>query len=179
MKQRNTLFNFFNNEVKIFRKFNTTLKIIKAKNTCFFLFFSKNIEDRLNFHNSFFKYTTRVSKRLYLNFFYNFFVIQWCHIIFKGKSYRIKPFKSFNKFTFNFGYSHWTKLKFSKIWKFFRRRRQKYVVFTLRQTQFELFKFIFPYIRMMNRYTLRGLRLKKQPIKRRFGKISQHVSILH
>jgi hypothetical protein len=31
----------------------------------------------------------------------------------------------------------------------------------------------------MNCYTLRGLRLKKQFVIRRFGKISQHISKLH
>ena len=35
------------------------------------------------------------------------------------------------------------------------------------------------YIKEINRYTLRGLRVKKQKLKKRFGKISQMVSSLH
>jgi hypothetical protein len=43
----------------------------------------------------------------------------------------------------------------------------------------QFFKRLLPKVRVYNPYTMRGLRLKKQAIIRRFGKISQHVSILH
>ena len=44
---------------------------------------------------------------------------------------------------------------------------------------FDLYSQIFPNIKLINRYTKRGLRFKRQAIIRRFGKISQHISSLH
>ena len=114
-----------------------------------------------------------------LKWWKNFFYIQWARINFRGKSYRVRNFCKNNKFTFNFGYSHWTKLKLFANWFFFKKRRQNFLIFTYSLTDFMFFKRFFPYIRFYNCYTKRGLRLKKQPIIRRFGKISQHISSLH
>lgn len=112
-------------------------------------------------------------------YFYSLFFIQWAHLSYRGKSYRVRNFCNFNKFTFSLGYSHWTKLKLLSNWAFFKRRRQRFVIYTFKLKDMFFFKRFFPHIRFYNCYTMRGLRLKKQPIIRRFGKISQHISILH
>lgn len=64
-------------------------------------------------------------------------------------------------------------------WAFFKRRRQRYIVYTKLLKDFLFFSRFLPNIRRYNCYTMRGLRLRKQAIIRRFGKISQHISILH
>ena len=89
-------------------------------------------------------------------------------------------FKKSNKFTLNFGHSHWCKLWYNiNFFKFFKIRRQNYVVlFNSRWDEFYL-KFLFSKIRIYNRYTKRGIKLKKTPYIRRFGKISQVNSSLH
>ncbi len=180
MLQTNSIFNYFNSTNLILKIHNIYLFIITAKNTNFFIpvLNNKNF-DTVNLHSNNYQIKKKLNKNLSLNFFYSYFNIQWCHIGFKGKSYRIRAFNKSNKFTFNFGYSHWTKLKLEKHWKIFRKRRQRFYILGYFKKSFQLFKFFFRYIRIINRYTLRGLRLAKQPIKRRFGKISQHISSLH
>lgn len=100
-------------------------------------------------------------------------------VVFKGKGFRVKIFRNKRKVTFNFGHSHWTKLKVGFFWFFYKLRRQSYVFITFDLENDQEFKKILPNIRIMNRYTQRGLRLKKQSIKKRFGKISQYISSLH
>lgn len=136
----------------------------------------KKYFDNLNFCESFFK---KNNKRLSLSFFKKYFSTQWTRVVFRGKSYRVKCFKSIKKFTFNFGYSHWSKFKGNDYWSIFRKRRQNYLIFTYNSLSMQFFKRLLPRVRVYNPYTMRGLRLKKQAIIRRFGKISQHVSILH
>lgn len=123
--------------------------------------------------------STLYSDRL-LTFFYNYWLPVWTRVIFRGKSYRIRNFKTFKKITFNFGHSHWTKFKFfHQDWSFFKRKRQSYVLISWNTQFLAIFKQILPHVRTMNKYTKRGLRLKQQPFVRRFGKISQMVSSLH
>lgn len=133
--------------------------------------------DKLNNVKSGYKFSKTYSSLL--KWWKNFFFIQWARIAFRGKSYRVRNFCKNNKFTFNFGYSHWTKLKLFENWFFFKKKRQNYLIFTYDLVDFLFFKRFFPYIRFYNCYTRRGLRLKRQPIIRRFGKISQHISSLH
>ena len=62
---------------------------------------------------------------------------------------------------------------------FYKLGRQNYLVFyKTRSQQFDLFN-IFSNIRKMNKYTKRGIRIKKLPYIRRFGKISQVNSSSH
>lgn len=113
-----------------------------------------------------------------INYIYNF--INTCgRIVFKGKGYRVRIFKKNKKITLNFGHSHWTKLKAYKNWSFFKLRRQSYVFFGVNYLHFLKFSKELSLVRIMNRYTQRGLRMKKQSIKKRFGKISQYISSLH
>ena len=106
-------------------------------------------------------------------------VMCWRRLIFKGKGFRVRIFRYNKKITLNFGYSHWTKIKFIYNWDFFKLYRQNYLSFCNSWQDFSSFELFFPHIKPMNRYTLRGLRFKKQVIKRRFGKISQYISSLH
>lgn len=120
------------------------------------------------------------TKSIYLyKFLVTSLIVVWGRIIFRGKGFRIRNFQKDLKLTFNFGHSHWTRIKFYKKWFFWKIKRQSYVVLTYNLKYWENFKLFFPSIRVINRYTKRGLRLKRQPIIRRFGKISQYVSSLH
>lgn len=130
-----------------------------------------------NIHTS--KAFTYLQWKSYKNYIVNSFIVVWTRVIFKGKGYRIRNFKLNNKLTFNFGHSHWTKIKFIKYWFFFKRKRQNYLIFTLYNRDMLKFRQELPHIRLLNRYTKRGLRLKIQCIVRRFGKISQYISSLH
>lgn len=99
--------------------------------------------------------------------------------MFKGKGYRVKKFKRITYHLF-FGHSHVTKLHFySKNFKFLKRRRQLHNFLCLNRLEYRCFSLCLPNIKLINRYTKRGLRFKKQFIKKRFGKISQHISIMH
>ena len=117
-----------------------------------------------------------ISHKYYVSTFVYFF----SRIIWRGKAYRVRLFKINNKFTFNFGYSHWTKLLYdSTQFLFYKLGRQNYLVFYhTREHQNQLFS-LFSNIRKMNKYTKRGIRVKKLPYIRRFGKISQVNSSSH
>lgn len=108
------------------------------------------------------------------------FITFYLRIIWRGKAYRVRLFKKNQKFTLNFGHSHWCKLWYNiNFFKFFKIKRQNYVVlFNSRWDDFYL-KFLFTKIRIYNKYTRRGIKLKKTPYVRRFGKISQVNSSLH
>lgn len=108
-----------------------------------------------------------------------FLVFKIFRVVFRGKGFRVKIFRKKKKITLNFGHSHWTKLKFYKSWYFFKLRRQNYIFFSHNLYDLDFFYKTISTIRILNRYTQRGLRLKKQEIKRRFGKISQYISSLH
>lgn len=181
MLQRNSFFNYFNQVIYI-KKLNSII-ISKLSLNNAFIYFSLPVRtywDIYNYNATFIKNSPAgLYKGISKTFFYNNFFIKWARVVFKGKSYRIRNFKHNNKFTFNFGYSHWTKLKLLSNWQCFKRKRQNHMVFTYSLKDYNYFRRFLPYIRFMNCYTLRGLRLKKQFIIRRFGKISQHVSSLH
>ena len=150
----------------------------KTNNAYIFLFTPQNIFfDYLNTFQTFFNKKINTTNKI--TFSKKYLTTHWTRIAFRGKSYRVRCLKSINKFTFNLGYSHWTKFKANKSWALFRKRRQRYIVFSYNLLNMQFFKRILPTIRNYNPYTMRGLRLRKQPIIRRFGKISQHVSILH
>lgn len=113
-------------------------------------------------------------------FFLKSFSIHWVRLSFKGKGFRVRKFKKLNKMTLNFGHSHWTKLKL-KFKKYYIKkiRRQNYILNFSNYKYLKYFTKTIKFIKLLNVYTKRGLRLKKQFIKRRFGKISQVVSSLH
>lgn len=101
-------------------------------------------------------------------------------VSFRGKGYRLRKFKTFNKVTLNFGHSHWAKLAIVSDLYFFKKlRRQNYLCFVKGYDFYKYLKLDMKTFKSLNVYTKRGLRLKKQFIKKRFGKISQVVSSLH
>ena len=117
---------------------------------------------------------------LWKNYFTYTFILYFLRIIWRGKAYRVRLFKKHQKFTFNFGHSHWYKMIYFKTkLEFFRLRRQNYIVFIQNRFDLKRVKAFFNGIRTYNKYTRRGIRLKKSPYIRRFGKISQVNSILH
>lgn len=112
-------------------------------------------------------------------FFLKSFSIHWFRVSFKGKGYRLRKFKESKKITFNFGHSHWTKILISGEYFFKKLKRQNYICLTKYYILTKFFKKYIKRIKKLNSYTKRGLRLKKQFIQKRFGKISQVVSSLH
>lgn len=114
------------------------------------------------------------------NYYIYSIVILWLKLIFRGKGYRMRRFKGFNKLTFNFGRSHWTKYMYNRDFFFTKKfRRQKIMCFIRFSADAKLIADELNSVKPLNIYTKRGLRWKKQPISRRFGKISQVVSLLH
>lgn len=106
--------------------------------------------------------------------------MHWFRVSFRGKGYRLRKFRTHNKVTLNFGHSHWAKLALqSSIFFFKKLRRQNYLCFAKNYFFYKSLKNNIKFFKKLNTYTKRGLRLKKQFIKKRFGKISQVVSSLH
>lgn len=155
--------------IKIFNK-NIEKVVLKKINNIFFIL--------LNYNQNFYKNTHIIKK--YEDYFSNSFIIYFLRIIWKGKAFRVRYFKKNNKFTLNFGYSHWLKLLFSPdIFKFIKLKRQNYLVlFENYKNIWKLQKF-FNNLKKMNKYTKRGIRVKNTPYIKRFGKISQVNSSSH
>lgn len=126
---------------------------------------------------------TNIKNKNYQTYLYNFFkssfIIMWTRVVFRGKGFRTRNFQKELKLTFNFGHSHWDKVKFYRWFFFFKLKRQNYLILSVLLEKLYLFEWLLSRVRVINRYTNRGLRIKKQPIIRRFGKISQVVSLLH
>lgn len=106
--------------------------------------------------------------------------VHWLRVSFRGKGYRLRKFKKTNKVTLNFGHSHWAKIALVNNIYFFKKiRRQNYICVMKGYYFYKTFKKNIKTFKKLNSYTKRGLRLKKQYIQKRFGKISQVVSSLH
>lgn len=118
--------------------------------------------------------------KLFYKHLAHLFIFFWFKLTFRGKGFRVRKFLKNKKITFNFGRSHWTKLKINQgVFKIMKIRRQNYI---WRSSSFYSIYWIQQIIRRVkpiNRYTKRGLRIKKEFIKKRFGKISQMISSLH
>lgn len=118
--------------------------------------------------------------KIFNKFILKTYSIHWMRVSFKGKGYRLRKFKNLNKITLNFGHSHWSKIAFDLNSFFFKKlKRQNYLCFSKDYFLYKNFRLSIKNYKKLNCYTKRGLRLKKQYIKRRFGKISQVVSSLH
>lgn len=130
-----------------------------------------------------FSSTYDAQKQQHLNslngFFLKSFSSHWARVVFRGKGFRLRKFKACNKLTLNFGHSHWAKVVLSLNYFFRKLKRQNYITLFSHYSEVRVFRSIIKQIKPLNVYTKRGLRLKKQFIKRRFGKISQVVSSLH
>lgn len=130
--------------------------------------------------NLFYLKNNYVSLAQFNTFLLKSFSIHWIRVVFRGKGFRLRKFKHLNKLTLNFGHSHWTKVGLDFDNFFFKKiKRQNYLCIIKKYSQLKNFKKKIKFIKSLNMYTKRGLRLKKQFIRRRFGKISQVVSSLH
>lgn len=182
MLQTSTFINYYNRGFRCYyhAQTNQLYWILLTRGlTLSFISQPLNNIDFFNLHSSAYRWAETVTAITPLPRIISLFLMQWAKLAFRGKSFRVRNFCKNNKFTFNFGYSHWTKLKLAPRWGFFKRKRQRYLIFTFFYKDFCCFKRFFPTIKRYNCYTMRGLRFKKQAIIKRFGKLSQHISSLH
>jgi len=131
----------------------------------------------LNYKQKYYK--DKVFSAKLKKYFIHTYVIFFFRIIWRGKAYRVRFFKKYNKFTFNFGHSHWNKLIYSPEYTFLKLGRQNYIIIFKTRLQKNYVIKTFNNLRTMNKYTKRGIRIKQSPYIRRFGKISQVNSSLH
>lgn len=109
----------------------------------------------------------------------------WTRFMFRGKAFRLRYYKKLNRFFFNLGFSHVTRLFLGPAFLGARkprpreRTRQRYAIFSYNFYQITMLQAHTRVVKPYNVYTQRGLRLRAQGIGRRFGKISQHISSLH
>lgn len=130
--------------------------------------------------NNFYDKFNRKDMLSFNKFFLKSYSIHWMRVSFRGKGYRLRKFRRYNKVTLNFGHSHWARIALQTESFFFKKlRRQNYLCLAKTYQFYKSIKDGFKLFKKLNMYTKRGLRLKKQFIKRRFGKVSQVVSSLH
>jgi hypothetical protein len=97
---------------------------------------------------------------------------------YRGKGFKVKKFNKLSKITFRLGKSHWTKVLYNKrVMQVKRTKKNTYCCVTIKNKTFNDFKNLIFKIKGINRYTKRGLRLTRQLVKKRFGKISQASSV--
>ena len=129
--------------------------------------------------NSGYVYQNQHLLKKFNRFFLKSFSIHWVRVSFRGKGYRLRKFKKFNRLTLNFGHSHWTRLILTESFFFKKIKRQNYICLINSFYKLNCLKHYIKFIKKLNSYTKRGLRLRRQFIRKRFGKISQVVSSLH
>lgn len=120
---------------------------------------------RLDLNYSF----NRVNK--YLKTFEIYFFIK---IKFKGKGFKIKFNKKLKLIKFYFGRSHITFVKLKKI-KLKKITKYKFLLKSLNLAKLKKNSSKITYIKPVNLYTLRGIRISRQFIKKRKGKKSSYM----
>jgi len=155
------------------------LKTIKFANFEYNLIIYKEINNIFTYLLNFNKKSLYNNKHYFINYFINSFIIFYFRIIWRGKAYRVRFFKKYNKFTLNFGHSHWCKIMYiPDYFQFLKIKRQNYVIVYSNQQEKKFIEYFFNNIRVFNKYTKRGMKIKQTPLIRRFGKISQVNSLL-
>lgn len=97
---------------------------------------------------------------------------------YRGKGFKIKKFNKLSKITFKMGKSHWTKALFNKkVITVKRTKKNTYTCITIKNKGLDGLGHILMRAKGVNKYTKRGVRLTRQRIKKRFGKISQASSV--
>lgn len=173
-KYKKTIINFFIFTKNSYTPFKKHLHTTNYSFTADYLFY--NFFDSYN-NISIYKNYIKKSYKLLWYQLQTIILIYWKRVVFKGKGFRMRKFKNSRKLTFNFGHSHWTKLRLKTFFILFKRKkRQSQYFFCYYKLLFEQICLLIMNLRRINKYTKRGLRLKKQPIIRRFGKISQMLS---
>lgn len=182
-QQEQTVNNFFNLSTIGFKEKNFFKINPQWPNKLLVLPIGGQVTDILNYEASSILFKNSPKERLYdLTVFLK---PHWTRFMFRGKAFRLRYYKFLNRFIFNLGYSHISKLGLSSNFLGARkprpreRTRQRYAIFTFNFKQLLLLKREAMQVKPYNFYTQRGLRLRSQGIGRRFGKISQHISSLH
>ncbi len=117
--------------------------------------------------------TKSLKTSLLIKYIWNFKKVRY-----HGKGYKIRKCNKLSKLTCRFGKSHWTKVFFNKKHIVVRRtKKNTYTIFTLKKKNFSSLKGLILSIKGINRYTKRGVRLSRQGVKKRFGKVSQASSV--
>ncbi len=158
-----------------------TNHIYKINKLTIYEYFLKNdFKFLITNNDNYYSKNNLVDLRKITKFFNKTITTNWVRVVFRGKGFRLRKFKGLNKLTFNFGHSHWAKMGLNSDNFFFKKlRRQNYICLVKQFSVLKAFQRTIKFVKNLNVYTKRGLRLRKQYIKRRFGKISQVVSSLH
>ncbi len=137
-------------------------------------------------NNSIQLYSINTPQSLRLNYqkWYKFFIYKslafsfnWLRLTWRGKTYIVYFFKKKQIYSFRFGFSHWSKLRYTLNYNSFKFNRQSYFFYCIGYKSYKILRNYIKSIKLINKYTKRGLRVKKQSFVRRFGKISQANSI--
>jgi ribosomal protein L6P/L9E len=129
--------------------------------------YSVRINSDINYNNNLnFK---QINKFLKTFEFYFFIKIK-----FKGKGFKIKFNKKIKLIKFYFGKSHITFFKLKRI-KLKKITKYKFIIKNLNFMKLKTNAMRITKIKPMNVYTLRGIRLSKQTIKKRKGKKSSYI----
>ncbi len=172
---------FFYFDVSINNYFFLLLETIKITNNVKDFIYLKKINNIIVFvlDHTFKNYSLIKKFKKVKKYFSQSFVTFFIRILWRGKAYRVRFFKKYNKFTLNFGHSHWCKLIYPREYTFVKLKRQNYLaLFSKRIERWEVVN-LFNTIRVFNKYTRRGIRVKNTPYIKRFGKISQVSSSMH
>jgi len=170
----NVLKNKTKTKIKFKNKNNKKNYIINNTSNVFNFFLSFNKTLHIN-KNNFINTQKILSFLLKYKLKWNFKKIKY-----RGKGFKVKKFNKLCKITFRLGKSHWTKLLYNNLYLIVRRtKKNTYCFISIKNKIFIGFKKIIVKIKGINRYTKRGLRLTRQFIKKRFGKISQASSVFN
>lgn len=154
------------------------IKIGTTTNTIIINFFKEYIFTLLNLNINHLTNRNPKFKKLknYYKWTFSFFFF---HFMWRGKAFRIKFYKKVRKITFSFNHSHVTRLVYSDNYVFTKLRRQLYLILFYDYSDLSTLPKVFQRIRIYNKYTKRGLRIRQLPYRIRFGKVSQVNSLLH
>lgn len=133
---------------------------------------SSNADFRVNAKNAK-SCNKHLKASLLIKYIWNFKKIRY-----HGKGYKIRKCNKLSKLTCRFGKSHWTKVFFNQKNIIIKRtKKNTYTIFTLKKKNFFSLKKLVLEIKGISRYTKRGIRLSRQGVKKRFGKVSQASSV--
>lgn len=107
-------------------------------------------------------------------YFKTFEIFFFIKIKFKGKGFKIKFNKKFKLIKFYFGRSHITLFKFKKI-NFKKVTKYKFILKSMNLAKLKKKSSEITFIKPVNLYTLRGIRLSRQIISKRKGKKSSYI----
>lgn len=119
-------------------------------------------------------YTNNLNFKQINKFFKTFEFYFFIKIKFKGKGFKIKFNKKLKIIKFFFGKSHMTFFKLKRI-KLKKITKYKFILKNLNFNKLKTNASKITRIKPMNVYTLRGIRLSKQIIKKRKGKKSSYI----